>query len=90
MSSISFKIDCNDFINQWEKLYAIKWDEVQGKINRVIKDAIETVSRYDYFQFKNRLFINDFSFQRKTSSRNGAECTVSSNVWSRHNVEMGL
>ncbi|EFO20459.2 hypothetical protein LOAG_08031 [Loa loa] len=38
-------MDCKDFINQWEKLYAVKWSEIQGKINEVIKDVIKTVSK---------------------------------------------
>uniref|UniRef100_A0A8R1XSP1 Tubulin--tyrosine ligase-like protein 12 SET-like domain-containing protein n=1 Tax=Onchocerca volvulus TaxID=6282 RepID=A0A8R1XSP1_ONCVO len=38
-------MDCKDFINQWEKLYAVKWGEIQEKINEVIKDVFETVSR---------------------------------------------
>ncbi|KAL3994111.1 Tubulin-tyrosine ligase family protein [Acanthocheilonema viteae] len=38
-------MDCKDFIDQWEKLYAVKWSEIQKKINEVIKDVIKTVSR---------------------------------------------
>lgn len=48
-------MDCKDFINQWEKLYAVKWGEIQEKINEVIKDVFETVSRYSclavFFEF---------------------------------------
>ncbi|VDO40315.1 unnamed protein product [Brugia timori] len=36
---------CEDFIDQWEKLYAVKWSEIQEKINEVIKDVIKTVSK---------------------------------------------
>ncbi|VDO74074.1 unnamed protein product [Onchocerca flexuosa] len=38
-------MDCKDFINQWEKLYAVKWSEIQERINEVIKNVFETVSR---------------------------------------------
>uniref|UniRef100_A0A915PNG0 Tubulin--tyrosine ligase-like protein 12 n=1 Tax=Setaria digitata TaxID=48799 RepID=A0A915PNG0_9BILA len=37
-------MDCKTFISQWEKLYAVKWDEIQEKINEVIKDVVKTVS----------------------------------------------
>lgn len=41
-------MDCKSFIDQWEKLYDVKWSEMQEKINEVIKDVIKTVTRYDY------------------------------------------
>ncbi|KAM3719857.1 Tubulin--tyrosine ligase-like protein [Dirofilaria immitis] len=38
-------MDCKDFIDQWEKLYAVKWSEIQEKINGIIKKVFESVSR---------------------------------------------
>ncbi|CAG9530691.1 unnamed protein product [Cercopithifilaria johnstoni] len=39
-----FNMDCKHFIDQWEKLYDVKWSEIQEKVNKVIKDVIKTVS----------------------------------------------
>lgn len=45
----NFQIECEEFISQFEKLYATKWTEVQDQINAVIKDVMRTLSRFCLF-----------------------------------------
>uniref|UniRef100_A0A1I7XDM7 SSD domain-containing protein n=1 Tax=Heterorhabditis bacteriophora TaxID=37862 RepID=A0A1I7XDM7_HETBA len=43
-----FQMDCVDFISHMERTYSvIKWSMVQKKINIVLKDALEAVSKAD-------------------------------------------